>query len=315
MRALCCAALGTRAYKKFENDQRDLNCFICASNRTRYTIPSIGRIVAGRAMTTRKREWSMLDKNSGSRECDGVNGFIDSLCPADQAMLVPQLIEVDCLCGDNLGANDEDCRYVYFPLTLVACLGAAPHNTGTGLIGREGIIGWSAVLGEDSGMLQATVLLDGGRALAIRVDQMRDACLASATLALSLLRFLQSYTLQLSEMLRARDNKTLKQRLCAWLLMLHDRVDGDLLPITHTVLAAHLGVRRASVTDTLHLLEGEMILRCKRGMILVRDRASLERAAGLSHGNRRISSTKNPAPFMLAPQPDADAAIPIIASA
>ena len=88
-------------------------------------------------------------------------------------------------------------------------------------------------------------------------------------------------------MIRARDCGSFKERLCAWLLMLHDRVDSDFLQVTHGSLAAQLGVRRASVTDTLHILEGESCLKCSRGMIYVTDRMHLQRHAGVSYELQR----------------------------
>jgi hypothetical protein len=38
--------------------------------------------------------------------------------------------------------------------------------------------------------------------------------------------------------------------------MAQDRIGSDEINVTHDVLALMLGVRRASVTDALHILEG-----------------------------------------------------------
>jgi CRP-like cAMP-binding protein len=71
--------------------------------------------------------------------------------------------------------------------------------------------------------------------------------------------------------------------LARWLLMSHDRL-GDTLPLTHEFLGLMLGVRRPSVTDALHLLEGKQLIRAERGLITVRDRKGLEEIAGDAYG-------------------------------
>lgn len=212
------------------------------------------------------------------------NGFLASLTPPDRGLLQPLLRYVRCQSGESLGCQFGEARLIFFPVTLVACLQFTRQRCGVGLVGREGMIGWSAVVGDPPDEdVEATVLLDGGWAFTISVGEMLRACLSSATLSLALARFLQSYTSQLGCMIRARDCGSFKERLCAWLLMLHDRVDSDFLQVTHGSLAAQLGVRRASVTDALHILEGEACLKCSRGMIYVTDRMHLQRHAGVSY--------------------------------
>ena len=80
----------------------------------------------------------------------------------------------------------------------------------------------------------------------------------------------------------ARD--ALGVRIARWLLMRHDRVGGDELLICHDKIAFSLGIRRASVTDALHILEGERLIRCRRGRILIRNRRGLEAMAADSYG-------------------------------
>src|SRR3954469_11793702 len=69
-----------------------------------------------------------------------------------------------------------------------------------------------------------------------------------------------------------------------WLLMAHDRVPGDEVPLTHGSLALMLGVRRAGVTTALHMLESDAAIRGHRSRITVLSRARLEQAAGPSYG-------------------------------
>jgi CRP-like cAMP-binding protein len=53
----------------------------------------------------------------------------------------------------------------------------------------------------------------------------------------------------------ASSSHNIEQRLARWLLMCHDRVDGDDLFTTHEFLSLMPGVRLAGVTETLMSLE------------------------------------------------------------
>ena len=76
----------------------------------------------------------------------------------------------------------------------------------------------------------------------------------------------------------------IEQRLARWLVMCHDRVDGDDLSTTHEFLSVMLGVRRAGVSETLQSLEDRGLISATRGRLTVLDRAGLEAAAGDSYG-------------------------------
>ena len=76
----------------------------------------------------------------------------------------------------------------------------------------------------------------------------------------------------------------LEQRLARWLLMAHDRLDGDSLPLTQQFLSLMLGVRRASVTEAVGALERQGLIRGARGQIIVQNRKGLERTAGGAYG-------------------------------
>jgi CRP-like cAMP-binding protein len=75
-----------------------------------------------------------------------------------------------------------------------------------------------------------------------------------------------------------------EQRTARWLLMAHDRLQIDDLPLTHDFLALMLGVRRSSVTTALHMVEGSGAIKATRSLITVRNRDTLEKIAGASYG-------------------------------
>jgi hypothetical protein len=79
--------------------------------------------------------------------------------------------------------------------------------------------------------------------------------------------------------------------------MCHDRIDGDEIQLNHECIGRMLGVRRATVTDTLHVLEGGGAIGSSRGRIWVRDRALLEACAGPSYGFAETQYRKLIAPF------------------
>jgi CRP-like cAMP-binding protein len=82
----------------------------------------------------------------------------------------------------------------------------------------------------------------------------------------------------------ANAEHTVEARLARWLLMCHDRLDGDDIPITHEFLSMMLGVRRAGVTTATHVLEGNGLIRAKRGVITILDREKLEGLADNAYG-------------------------------
>lgn len=215
------------------------------------------------------------------------NMLLGALDPEDLALIAPYLVRRDVEGGQRLVVPHQPLDRVIFPETAVVSLGAPVGNgqlLDIGLIGREGLVGWSALIGEDRPGHGSTVLLQGGSALTIAAARLRAACAASETLLTSLMRFVDVFVGQLGQTIVATARDTAEQRLARWILMLHDRIDGDELVIKHSELGSLLNVRRATITDCLHVLEGERALRCRRGRIVLRDRAVLEARAGASYG-------------------------------
>lgn len=58
--------------------------------------------------------------------------------------------------------------------------------------------------------------------------------------------------------------------------MTHDRLDSDVIPLTHEFLAMMLGVRRAGVSELLQSLQQAGVITNHRGKITVTDRQGLE---------------------------------------
>ncbi|AMJ62781.1 Crp/Fnr family transcriptional regulator [Bosea sp. PAMC 26642] len=91
---------------------------------------------------------------------------------------------------------------------------------------------------------------------------------------------------------------SLEQRVARWITLCRRALDDDILPVTHEGIAEALGVRRSGVTVALHVLEGQRLIRSRRGRIDVLDREGLRSFA--TSGRRKPA--KNPAGHDVGPR-------------
>jgi CRP-like cAMP-binding protein len=72
---------------------------------------------------------------------------------------------------------------------------------------------------------------------------------------------------------------TTEERMCRWLLMMHDRAEGEFLTYTHEFLAHILGTNRKSVTLAAQSMQMAGLISYRRGTIQVLDRRGIEKAS------------------------------------
>jgi CRP-like cAMP-binding protein len=210
-----------------------------------------------------------------------------ALLPAkDKARLEPLLEPVALAQGDVLHEPFEPISHVYFlegGLSSEIAINVGGDRIEVGCVGKEGLSGLPVVLGVDSTPHRAFMEV-GGSALRIRSADLRDALESSALLRAIMLRYVHVFMMQIAATALSDGRYPVSRRLARWLLMAHDRLESDELPLTHDFLSLMLGVRRSGVTDAIHAVEGERAIRAKRGLITVRDRKRLEEIAGDSYG-------------------------------
>lgn len=114
--------------------------------------------------------------------------------------------------------------------------------------------------------------------------ELSKAIRTSLSLRDSLLKFVQAFGVQTTHTAICNAQSRLDVRLARWLLMAHDRVGEDTLPLTHEFLSLMLGVRRAGVTEALNALRKQGLISYGRGQIAVKGRKGLERGAGGAYG-------------------------------
>ena len=89
-------------------------------------------------------------------------------------------------------------------------------------------------------------------------------------------RYLYVLTAQVAQTAACGRFHQLEARLARWLLMTHDRAQGDVFWLTHVYLAYMLGVRRAGVSAAARRLQNQKLIAYSRGMVRVLDRKRLE---------------------------------------
>ena len=228
------------------------------------------------------------------------NLLLRSLREEDFALLVPHLRRVSLDSSAVLARPGDPIPMVCFPEEGIATLSDFSEDgdrIGIGHTGYEGFVGWQVLLGCDSSSHEARITAEGGVALQISPDALRQACRASEELRCLLLRFVHAFVIQMGRTVVSSLTQPVEVRLSRWTLMAHDRIEGDEIRVTHEEIAVMLAVRRASVTDALHVLEGENLIRATRGRVLVRNRSGLRRIAGDAYGFFEAEYSRLIAPF------------------
>jgi CRP-like cAMP-binding protein len=92
------------------------------------------------------------------------------------------------------------------------------------------------------------------------------------------------FAVQSSYTALANAKGNIQERLARWLLMAQDRLNSDVLELTHEFLALMLGVRRAGVTIALGHFERRGMIEIARGAVTVNDRDGLQECANGLYG-------------------------------
>ena len=228
------------------------------------------------------------------------NILLRRLASADQQLLERHSELIHFSFGSVVMRTGDLLDHVYFPESAIFSLEedvSKASGVEVAVIGREGMLGWPALLGCRATTHGAVTQIRSGTAIRIPIASLREASAKSASLWASLLQFIHTVIVQMARSIASHLQDTLDLRLARWLLMRHDRLPGDVLLVRHDQIAESLNVRRASVTDVLHLLEGDRFIRCNRGKILIRDRPGLEGFAGSSYGVPEAHYSNLIAPF------------------
>ena len=123
----------------------------------------------------------------------------------------------------------------------------------------------------------------GGSAIRLSAATFQHALEERPSLLPPLLRYAMAFNVQVTMTAACNSRHFVEQRLACWLLMAHDRTEGNEFAMTHEFLSMMLGVRRAGVTVAAGALQRAGYIQYEQGRIRVADRLGLEAAACECH--------------------------------
>jgi CRP-like cAMP-binding protein len=214
------------------------------------------------------------------------NSLLAALRSSDSELLRSDMEPLALEVRHSIEEPNKVIRHVYFLdagiASVVATIGG-DKDIEIGIIGREGVTGASVIMGNDRSP-HCTYIQVAGRGRRISVAKLRAAMSQSITLQTLLMKSVFAFNVQTAHTAVANARGSVEQRLARWLLMAHDRIDGDDLALTHEFLSLMLAVRRAGVTVALSAFEQRNLIRRGRSQVTIIDREGIEEIAGDFYG-------------------------------
>jgi CRP-like cAMP-binding protein len=208
------------------------------------------------------------------------NLLLSILSDDEYQELAPRLQRVHTRLKDIIGERGKAPAHIYFPCDAVLSVLAFMSDGAAievGTIGNEGFVGIEVLTGGDR-WTETTICQIEGDCLRMSITDFREAIAGDTPLRRITQRYLLVYLSLVSQAVACNRLHTIDARFARWVLMTHDRVDGNDFHLTQEFLADMLGVQRPSVSLVASAFQQAGLIRYKRGHISILNRPGLEDA-------------------------------------
>jgi CRP-like cAMP-binding protein len=209
------------------------------------------------------------------------NRLLAALPPADFRLLAPYLRKISLEQDAVLLRSGDRIEQVHFPCSgTISFMLDMPNGqtVATAVIGHEGAVGVLSVLEPSRSPVTAVVRVTG-TGLRISALRFHAAFSQSGAIRHAVQTHARALLIQFQHVAACNALHSVEARMARWLLHIHDRIDGDVLPLTQEALSQLLGVRRTTVTHVARKLRVSGAIRSDRRGLIEIDRPRLEEAA------------------------------------
>jgi len=219
-----------------------------------------------------------------------MNTLLSSLPPEDFQRVSSHLTWRPLKVRQTIHKNGDPLSEIVFPSRSVISITNAMEDGGVvevATVGREGLVGIGAVLGNPIASGDAFVQVAGEPAAVMSIEVFRREMDRRGAFHELVTRYSQAFVALLMQSVACNGLHSAEERCCRWLLMTHDRIGQDEFALTHEFLAIMLGVRRPTVTLVMAELARAGVVSHVRGHVRIVDRKGLEGASCECYRNIR----------------------------
>ena len=209
------------------------------------------------------------------------NHLLRVLGPAVIKLLKPHMKAITVEHGDVLHGASSEMEFAYFPMsTIISVLARTDEGqtAETSIVGREGMIGSSAIHGIMTSFAEAIVQV-GGEAIRIPTSEVHRVGRKSERFRKIVALFDLSLLAQSQQSTACQALHQVESRAARWLLQCSRRLGSNDIRLTQDFFGQMLGVQRTTINAVERTLQDAGLVKIGRGRIAIVDLKGLHAVA------------------------------------